>query len=136
MFGPHLTLDLTGCSRERLNDRELISKILDELPAKLGMHKISEPFVKKYDVPTPGLTAFVIISESHISIHTFVEERFASIDIFSCKDFDVKKATDYLTKVFQPEKIEKNFLMRGTHYPMEVRKAVQFANRERISRKV
>jgi S-adenosylmethionine decarboxylase len=131
MFGPHLTLDLYGCKKEKLNDLAFILKILEELPDFLNLTKISSPIVNYYEKPTPGISGFIIISESHISIHTFVEEQFAAIDIFSCKEFSVDKAISYLIKAFEPERIDKKFFMRGRHYPIEIRKAIQLNRKER-----
>lgn len=131
MFGPHLTLDMYECDKQKIKDEKFILNILEELPEFLGLSKLSEPIVKSFSEPTPGVTGFVVISESHVSIHTFVGEQFASVDIFSCKKFSVKKATDYLVKKFEPKKVEKNFLIRGTHYPIELRRAIQLAARER-----
>lgn len=136
MFGPHLTLDLSGCDRDKLLDVKFIESILDEFPPMVGLHKLTKPFVRRFNDPTPGVSAFVIISESHVSIHTFGEERFASVDIFSCKDFDKKFAVDYFTKKFNPQKIEKHFLTRGEHYPFEIRKAIQRSVRDRKERKL
>jgi len=136
MFGPHLTLDLYGCNKGKLVDKDFILKILNELPEFLGLHKLSEPVLNYYEEPTPGVSGFVIISESHVSIHTFYEEQFASVDIFSCKTFSTKKATEYLVKELGSTEVEKNFLMRGTHYPTDLRKAIKLAMKEREAVKV
>jgi S-adenosylmethionine decarboxylase len=136
MFGPHLTLDFYNCNKQKLGDKEFIFKLLDELPEILGLKKISVPIVNFYTTPTPGISGFVLISESHITIHTFVEEEFAAIDIFSCKEFEVEKAVNYLTKALEPRKIEKKFFMRGRHYPLEIRKAIQLSMKERSKTKV
>jgi len=136
MFGPHLTLDCYRCSKEKLGNVDFIKSILEDLPEKLGLSKLSKPIVNFYNKPTPGISGFIIISESHISIHTFVEEQFAAVDIFSCKEFDVDKAVEYLTKAFEPKSVEKKFMERGTHYPIELRKAIQLNLRKRVSKKV
>src|SRR3989338_1728877 len=125
-FGPHLTLDLYGCDQTRLLDDKYIYNLLDKLPAKIGMHKISQPAVnkftsnplgKKQSFDQGGISAFVLIAESHITIHTFVAQSFASVDIFSCKNFDVEKAEKHLMKAFSVTKAEKNFLLRGKEFP-------------------
>jgi len=131
MFGPHLTLDCYGCKKEKLKDVDFIKSVLEKLPEVLGLHKLSPAIVNYYDKPTPGISGFIIISESHISIHTFVEEQFAAIDVFSCKEFDPEKAVDFLVKAFQPERFEKKFMMRGKHYPIEIRRALQLSAEER-----
>jgi S-adenosylmethionine decarboxylase len=136
MFGPHLTLDLYDCNKEKLGNVKLIYKLLDELPKVLELTKISSPIVNYYTSPTPGISGFIIISESHISIHTFVEEKFAAVDIFSCKNFEAGKAIDYLVKALEPMKIEKKFFMRGKHYPIEIRRAIQLSMKERSKIKI
>ncbi|MCF8885680.1 MAG: adenosylmethionine decarboxylase [Nitrososphaerota archaeon] len=112
MRGLHLILDMYKCSEKNLGDKTLIAKILDELPDLLKLTKLSKPFIEEYSNPTPGISGFVIIGESHISIHTFIEERLATVDIYACKEFDVELAVNYLTSKFNPEKIEKHVLYR------------------------
>ncbi|MGC8811981.1 MAG: adenosylmethionine decarboxylase [Candidatus Aenigmatarchaeota archaeon] len=136
MFGPHLTLDLYGCNEKKLSDLTFIYKILDELPDLMGMRKISPPQVvlhkgnpKSFD--KGGISAFVLIAESHISIHTFIGYGFASIDVFSCKPFDEKEITNYLVKVFEAKKVEKNSLKRGREFPKEIETAKRIVLRQR-----
>jgi S-adenosylmethionine decarboxylase len=123
MFGPHLMLDLYGCDRKKLLDVELAHKILDELPGRLGMNKIMPPYVIPYkgsDAPGSfdkgGISGVVIIAESHISLHSFVEQEYINIDIFSCKEFDVQKAIDHLVEAFGAKRVEKRFVMRGKEF--------------------
>ena len=121
MLGPHLILDLYGCSREKLGDPDFIYRVLDELPILIGMRKLCEPHVYRVP-PNPntfdkgGVSGYVIITESHISIHTFVEQCFVSIDIFSCKEFDVDKAVEYLVNVFEADGFEKVVVKRGRKF--------------------
>ncbi len=130
MLGPHLTLDMYGCNKDKLNSEKLIYKILDELPDIINMHKISKPQIIKYpgkegSFDRGGCSGFVLIAESYISIHTFVDQRHASVDIFSCKNFDTNKAVDYLIDKFNPIKVEKNLIQRGKEFPKDVSKVKQ-----------
>lgn len=120
-------MDLTGCDENTLNSKEIIFKVLDEMPALIGMHKITAPQIIPYEgkansFDKGGISAFVLIAESHITIHTWKEQKHASIDIFSCKDFDVEKAVFYLSTIFKPRRIEKNLTMRGRHFVKDVGK--------------
>jgi len=139
MFGPHLTLDLYGCNPKKLNDKEFIFKFLDELPDKIGMTKISEPILtfypgKKNSFDGGGISGFVLIAESHASIHTFIAQRFASVDIFSCKNFNISEAERNIIQMFEAKKTEKHFIMRGREFPRDVDKAksIVIAQREKI----
>ena len=138
-FGPHLMLDGYGCERRKLEDLDLIYRILEELPARIGMTRIMPPYVFKYSGLKPedwGISGFVLIAESHISIHTFPEKNFVSVDIFSCKAFDAALAESYLKKAFQMTKVETNMLDRGTEFPKEINGAARIvrADRRRVAR--
>lgn len=145
-LGPHLTLDLYGCDKRRLLDENFIYKLLDELPEKIGMNKVSEPCVRKFtsnpmgkkeSFDKGGISAFVLIAESHITIHTFMAQSFASVDIFSCKSFDIEKASELVMKAFGAKKAEKNFLLRGQEFPknVELVKPIVAAERKSIDKK-
>lgn len=61
-----------------------------------------------------GITAFVILEESHLSIHTWPEEKYMAIDIFTCGDkAKPKKALNYLKKQFQPTRVDLQEIKRG-----------------------
>jgi S-adenosylmethionine decarboxylase len=127
MFGPHLILEGYGCSRKTLGDVALLYKILDEYPDMIGMTKIMPPHVQQYlEKPDKlwGLSGFVIIAESHIAIHTFPERNFLTLDIFSCKDFLIETAIDYVVDNFHMRRHEHKVLGRGADYPRDIRKAV------------
>lgn len=138
-FGPHLMLDGYGCDKAKLEDLNLIYRILEELPTRIGMTRIMPPYVFKYSGVKPedwGISGFVLIAESHISIHTFPEKTFVSVDIFSCKPFDPEFASDYLKGAFEMSKVECTVLDRGTEFPKELNGAARLvrANRRRIAR--
>ncbi len=91
----HLIIDGYGSDSQVLQDEVFLHQLLDSYPSMIGMTKISDPFVFKYVGNKPeewGISGFVIIAESHISFHTFVERCYINIDIFSCRDFDAEQA--------------------------------------------
>ena len=77
------------------------------------------------------MSGIVLIAESHISIHTFPEKNYASVDIFSCKDFDVESTADIIASKFEAKTYEKNFLMRGRHFPKDMMRNRQMIEMER-----
>jgi len=121
-FGEHLMIDGYGGSKDKLNDKELVIKCLVELPQKLGMRPLSMPEVflaEDNNIKDPGgWSGYVIIMESHISIHTFPDRGFVSIDVYSCKNgMDTDFISKYFEEKFDLKDIEKNFIKRGTRYP-------------------
>jgi len=132
-------LDGYGCEKAKLEDLNLIYRILDELPTRIGMTRIMPPYVFKYSGLKPedwGISGFVLIAESHISIHTFPEKTFVSVDIFSCKPFDAELAASYLRTAFNMTKVEVNVLDRGTEFPKQINGAARLvrAERRRVNR--
>jgi len=133
-FGPHMMLDCYGCPREKLSDLDLIYKLLDELPAGIGLTKVMSPHVFRYSGRVPedwGVSGVVLIAESHISVHTFPDKGHAFIDIFSCKDFDTDSARRQLLEAFGATDHEVVLVNRGLEFPRNARRTPVPANRER-----
>lgn len=134
MFGPHLILEAYGCPQDLLADLGLVSQTLDSYPEQLDMTKIMPPYVFRYQGTVPddwGVSGVVLIAESHISIHTFPEKGFVTLDIFSCREFDVDEAIKYFAGVFKPESWEKQVLMRGREFPRSLGRATSIVEAER-----
>lgn len=122
-FGLHLMLEAYNCPPEVLNDANIAYKVLDEVPTVIGMKKLIKPYVvfaESNGKRDPGgWSGFVIVQESHVSLHTFIKRRFVTIDVYSCKDFDAQKAIDYFKKLFKTNDIEFHLELRGLKYPPE-----------------
>lgn len=114
-------IDGYGGDYEKLNDEKLVLRCLEELPGKLGMTKLAKPEV--YFAPgngkkdPGGWSGFVVIAESHISIHTFPAKGFVSIDAYTCiNGLNKKLVVDYFKEAFGITEIEENFVKRGLKY--------------------
>ena len=113
----HLVMDGYGADAHRLQDESLVRELLDTYPDAIGMTKISEPLVHRYTegrVPTDwGVSGFVLIAESHISVHTFPDRGYLNVDIFSCKTFDADLAVNELRGRFGITDVKTQVLDRG-----------------------
>lgn len=125
-FGFHLTLDFYECPFEPLQNMDTCYKALNELPKILDMVTLTPPYLikagsneDKGGKDPGGITGFVVIAESHVSMHTFARRGFISFDIYSCKEFDLEKAEIFLKNLFNPKEVEKHYLDRGKKYPAE-----------------
>jgi S-adenosylmethionine decarboxylase len=121
-FGVHLTLDGYRGAPQLLADEEHVRTCLSELPERLGMHKIMEPAVMELGQLSPkdpgGVSGFVMIAESHISIHTFPLRGFISADVYTCQNsLDVERICEYFADAFGLQDLEINVVKRGTRYP-------------------
>lgn len=135
VYPMHLIVDGSGADRDKLQDLEFLFDLLDHYPSQIGMTKIMPPYVFRYHGVNPhdwGLSGFVLIAESHISIHTFPERGYLNIDIFSCKEFDTLAAVDYMKRQFGIAQASSRVLERGLEYPHEVRGATDLVRAERL----
>lgn len=112
----HLMLEVYGCDRELLSNEALIHRVLDEYPARVDMEKVSP--VHLYDIETSnpldaGLSGFVVIAQSHISVHAWPEYGEVDIDICSCKEFSQEDAINFAREMFQSDDVEAHFVVRG-----------------------
>ena len=123
-FGLHVTVDASGCNKRKLSSVTLVYDILNKLPDRIGMTKMTLPYVvkwlDKFAHGTEGVSGFVMIAESHISIHTFPDQDYAFMDIFSCRGFDAEMAVEYLVQAFEATKYEKHVLKRGIDFPKKL----------------
>jgi S-adenosylmethionine decarboxylase len=123
VFGFELLLDLYGCKPGACDDLALCYRFLDEIVGYLGMEKQSPPSIfKSDDVRFPdkaGLSGWVPLIESSIVIHTLTPKDYISIDIYCCREFDLKKAEEFCASFFAPKKIEAQFIQRGRSYYAE-----------------
>ena len=115
----HLVIDGFGGNTSKMWDEQLVRQFLTDYPESLGMTRITEPRVLVYDAPKPedsGVTGFVIIAESHISIHTFPRKSYVNIDIFSCRAFDYDRALEDAKGLFDLADTQTWLLERGVEW--------------------
>lgn len=122
-FGLHLTLDGYRGRPERLGDPEVVRAWLDQLPEMLSMTKLMPPCLvevgARNEKDPGGVTGFVLIAQSHLSIHTFPRRRFVSADVFTCQDhLDQERIRQSLIAAFELGEVESNLIPRGTRYPL------------------
>lgn len=134
-FGQQLTCDAYNCDKSLLNDFDVVYSFLDQLPNILEMHKMIQPQIYRCDAGKEedyGVSGFIIITESHISFHSFPNKSYISIDIFSCKPFDTDIALDFIKKTFDVKgKIETYNLERGLEFPRNINLTKNIVTRQR-----
>ena len=131
----HLVVDGYGGLPEKLQDAEVVRRFLDEYPAAIGMTKIIEPQVYTYrgqKLEDWGVSGFVLIAESHISVHTFPERGYLNVDIFSCLKFDPAPSLAEVKATFSLPDAKVWTLERGLEHATP-RAAYHGMVRERVS---
>ena len=112
----HVIIDGFGGDPDQLADENVVRAILDRYPTEMGMTKIAPPTVVRYKGSKPqdwGVSGYVMIAESHISMHTFPERRLIWADIFSCKEFEAASIVEDLKLCFRLREMKVSILERG-----------------------
>lgn len=100
---------------ELLNNSEKIRKLLDNICEKYNYTILNK---SEHQFQPQGLTMLYLLSESHISIHTFPEREYFALDIYTCRHYDdntvYEEIYNYLVKEFDAKKenpliIDRNF---------------------------
>ena len=115
----HLIIDGYGGDPAKMWDEEMLRSFLADYPSVLGMTTLCEPQVLTYNCPKAadsGVTGFVIIAESHISVHTFPNRNFVSVDVYSCKAFDKDRAFRDIKELFSLVEVRTWILDRGLEH--------------------
>ena len=109
--GDQIIAEFIYCSKEILNNKEEIKKILEQGIKESGLTLIST-HIHEFN---PGITAIAIISESHIAVHTYPEADHASIDIFTCSPnpTKIKNLLEFLKKKLKPKTVKFFEINRG-----------------------
>ncbi len=124
-FGMHVTIDASGCNKRALTSQSVVYDILDKMPGRIGMTKMTLPYVVKWldkfsTSTTPGISGIVMLAESHISIHTFPDYDYVFIDIFSCRYFDTDDAVQKMVTAFGAKHTTVNVIKRGLDFPDKI----------------
>lgn len=116
-WGYQLIIDCFGCSEEVCCDLDNGYEFLDQICAHLDMTKQTQPYIFKTCERTfpgkPGYSGWIPIIESGIQVHTSANNRFVSIDVYSCRKFEPAEVEAYVREWFSPDSTEVQFFYRG-----------------------
>jgi S-adenosylmethionine decarboxylase proenzyme len=80
-LGEHYIFDLSNCDREVLMDSERAYSLFANAVRSSGLTVVDEGF---YKFSPHGFTCFLLLSESHASLHAWPEYGYCAIDLFTC----------------------------------------------------
>lgn len=82
--GAHLIIDCKGLPFELCVDDKKLLETLTEAALTNGLNIITTSRYRFGHNSPPGCTVFIMLDESHISIHTYADQGQMAIDIFTC----------------------------------------------------
>ena len=106
--GTHLIIDLIG--GHQLDDIELIDRTLRECVRTAGATLLH---IHLHHFHPNGVSGVAVLAESHISIHTWPDSRYAALDVFMCGDARPELCVGVLRRAFRPREIRLTEHLRG-----------------------
>lgn len=115
IYGKELILDLFDCDPKVIGSKKKILEYSKRLCDLIKVKKYGKPIIKRFGSGkdfTVGFSLVQLIESSLISGHFSELWNRAFINIFSCKLFDDKKATDFTRRFFNAKKIKNRIIIR------------------------
>ncbi|HDR7781291.1 MULTISPECIES: adenosylmethionine decarboxylase [Bacillus] len=110
-FGKHIIVDLWGVDFSLLDDVHFLEYHLVTAADHSGAHVLN---VSAKEFEPYGVTVLVLLSESHLSIHTYPEKNFAAVDCYTCgTTVEPQIAIDYIVSILKPNEMNIKKLIRG-----------------------
>ena len=109
-MGRHVIAELWQCDFDKLNDMDFIEQTFVDAALKSGA-EVREVAFHKF--APQGVSGVVIISESHLTIHSFPEHGYASVDVYTCGDLDPTIAAKYIAEALGSTSSELVEIPRG-----------------------
>ncbi|RUM46812.1 MAG: adenosylmethionine decarboxylase [Hyperthermus sp.] len=110
VYGVHVYGNLYGCDPSILSSEERLRRIVVNA-AHIGNMTLLD--VRSWKIGE-GVSIVAIVLESHITIHTWPEYSFATVDVYSCgKHTSPQKAFDYIAAALKAERVEKRVATRN-----------------------
>ena len=81
--GQEWLVDASGCDAATLTDARALAALFEDLVVSLKLTVLGTPMWHTFGGPG-GVTGLAMLSESHLAIHTFPENRYAALSIYSC----------------------------------------------------
>lgn len=108
LVGTHVIAEFLGC--EVPEDQPTLEKIMRDAAKE---SKSTDLEFVMHNFKPKGVTAILILAESHISVHSWPEKKYAAVDAFTCGKSDPSKAIEYLKKAFKASAAKISIVGRG-----------------------
>ncbi|MGM0689232.1 MAG: adenosylmethionine decarboxylase [Bacillota bacterium] len=110
-LGRHILAEFYGCPEVILGDLEQIKQSMKAAALEAGAEVRETVF---HQFSPQGVSGVVVISESHLAIHTWPEFGYAAVDVFTCgQTVNPWVSCDYLKQAFSAQNMSAREIKRG-----------------------
>jgi S-adenosylmethionine decarboxylase proenzyme len=112
----HLLLEYNGCNVSKLNNKKYLEDLLTKAAVKGKFTVLNSAF---HQFEPQGVTGVILLSESHMSIHTWPEHGYAAVDLFTCGQNNSEESEAFIRQGLECKYSEKMLLKRGDGIQVE-----------------
>jgi S-adenosylmethionine decarboxylase len=86
-LGTEWLIDASGCDAAALADLDRLRAVFDRVISDLNLNVLGQIAWHQFDHPG-GISGLALLSESHLTCHTYPEFRAATFNLYCCRNRD------------------------------------------------
>lgn len=112
--GKHIIIDAFECDSTHLNDISFLEEMCKKAALDANMEILYSYF---HQFEPQGVTGVLVLSTSHLSIHSWPEEGYVSLDFYTCGTLELTPQVEFLIKELSSKQAMVYSISRGVTYP-------------------
>lgn len=104
-IGTEWLVEAGGCREDALRDPAALALLFSRIVSELGLKPLHEPAWHVFPGPG-GVTGFIMLTESHLSCHTYPEYGVATINLYCCRRREEWPWRDRLTEMLGATEVQ------------------------------
>jgi S-adenosylmethionine decarboxylase len=109
-LGRHVIAEFYDCRPELLADPDYVRAVMLQTARVIGATIVAESF---HTFSPQGVSGTVIIAESHLSIHTWPENGYAAVDVYTCGGLNPRVGCEFLSEQLDASSSRLQEILRG-----------------------
>jgi S-adenosylmethionine decarboxylase len=117
-LGLEHVVDAYGCDEAALRSQIVLQRLLSRIIEDLHLRVIGDPAWHVFPEPA-GLTGLVMLTESHLSVHTFPESQYAAMNLYCCRQTAEWSWQASIKEILGARDVVVRTIRRGVSLPVE-----------------
>jgi len=130
-IGRHLIAEYYDCRREILDEVPTVQQAMLDAANAIGATVLGENF---HQFDPHGVSGTVVIAESHLSIHTWPENGYVAVDIYTCGGLDPRIGFNLLAERLGATSCRVQEIVRGLPEELDSEATLQAEDVQIITR--
>ncbi len=112
LLGLEWVIDALGCDAARLRDPAVVGQLFDDIVSAARLKPVAPVHLHQFGGEA-GITALLLLSESHLALHSFPEHGAVTVNLYSCKEREEIAWSSLLRGAFGASEVVVRSLPRG-----------------------